>query len=84
MTEDSLPPFDLPAGRRKKVLALRNAVPRRMPLAWAEFAPLRNSLFEIGARVGERAAPIRIHFASASPDAAHFRLLAGRVAASGP
>ena len=66
------------------MLALRDAVPRRMPLAWAEFATLRQSLLKIGARVVEKAARIRIHFASACPDAALFRLLAGRLAASGP
>ncbi len=66
------------------VLALRDAVPRRMPLARAEFATLRKSLLKIGARVVERAARIRIHFASACPDAALFRMLAGRLAASGP
>ena len=74
------------------MLALRDAVPRRMPLAWAEFATLRKNLLKIGARVVERACPelaegaarIRIHFASACPDAALFRLLAGRLAASGP
>ena len=66
------------------MLALRDAVPRRMPLAWAEFATLRARLLKIGARVVERAARIRIHFASACPDAALFRLLAGRLAASGP
>jgi hypothetical protein len=66
------------------MLALRDAVPRRMPLAWAEFATLRKSLLKIGARVVEKAARIRIHFASACPDATRFRLLAGRLAASGP
>ena len=66
------------------MLALRDAVPRRMPLAWAEFATLRKSLLKIGARVVEKAARIRIHFASACPDAALFRLLAGRLAAAGP
>ena len=66
------------------MLALRDAVPRRMPLAWAEFATLRARLLKIGARVVERAARIRIQFASACPDAALFRLLAGRLAASGP
>ena len=59
------------------MLALRDAVPRRMPLAWAEFATLRARLLKIGARVVEKAARIRIHFASACPDAALFRLLAG-------
>ena len=70
----------------------RDAVPRRMPLAWAEFATLRKNLLKVGARVVERACPelaegaarIRIHFASACPDAALFRLLAGRLVASGP
>ena len=66
------------------MLALRDAVPRRMTLAWAEFATLRARLLKIGARVVEKAARIRIHFASAFPDAALFRLLAGRLAASGP
>ena len=64
--------------------ALRDAVPRRMALAWAEFATLRQRLLKIGARVVEKAARIRIHFASACPDATRFRLLAGRLAASGP
>ena len=66
------------------MLALRDAVPRRMPLAWSEFATLRQRLLKIGARVVEKAARIRIHFASACPDAALFRLLAGRLAAAGP
>ena len=66
------------------LLALRDAVPRRMPLAWSEFATIRRSLLKIGARVVEKAARIRIHFASACPDAALFRMLAGRLAASGP
>ena len=66
------------------MLALRDAVPRRMTLAWAEFATLRKNLVKIGARVVEKAARIRIHFASACPDAALFRLLAGRLAAASP
>ena len=65
------------------MLALRDAVPRRMPLAWTEFGTLRKSLLKIGARVVERAARILIHFASACPDAALFGLLAGRLAAAG-
>jgi len=66
------------------MLALRDAVPRRSPLAWSEFATLRQRLLKIGARVVEKAARIRIHFASACPNAALFRLLAGRFATSGP
>ena len=66
------------------MLALRDAVPRRMDLAGSEFATLRQKLLKIGARVIEKAARIRIHFASACPDAALFRMLAGRLDVSGP
>ena len=66
------------------MLALRDAIPRAAPLARAEFATLRLRLLKIGARVVEKAARIRIHFTSACPDAALFRLLAGRLAAAGP
>jgi len=66
------------------MLAMRDAVPAASPLAKAEFATLRNRLIKIGARVVETAARIRIHFASACPDARLFRLLAGRLAAAGP
>ena len=54
------------------------------PLARAEFAALRLRLLKIGARVVEKATRVRIHFTSACPDAALFRLLAGRLAAAGP
>ena len=64
--------------------ALRDAVPRRMPLHWTEFATLGQKLLKIGARVVEKAARVRIHLASACPDAALFRRLAGRFATSGP
>ena len=66
------------------MLALRDAIPQSAPLARAEFATLRLRLLKIGARVVEKAARIRIHFASACPDATLFRLLAGRLAAAGP
>ena len=66
------------------VTALRDAVPRRMPLAWSEFATIRRSLLKIGARVVEKAARVRIHFASACPNGALFRMLAGRLATAGP
>ena len=65
-------------------LALRDAVPRGMSLSEAEFATIRKSLLKIGARVVEKAARIRIHFALACPNAAVFRLLAGHLAALGP
>ena len=60
------------------MLALRDAIPRTAPLARAEFATLRLRLIKIGARVIEKASRVRIHFTSACPDAALFRLLAGR------
>ena len=66
------------------MLALCHAVPRRMPLAWCEFVTLRQKLLKIGARVVEKAARVRIHFAPAFPDVALFPMLAGRIATSGP
>ena len=66
------------------MLTLRDAIPRAAPLARAEFATLRVRLLKIGARVIEKATRVRIHFTSACPDAALFRLLAGRLAAAGP
>ncbi len=66
------------------MLSLRDAVPAASPLAKAEFATLRLRLIKIGVRVVEKATRIRLHFASACPDAALFRLLAGRFATAGP
>ena len=66
------------------MIALRDAIPRATPFARAECATLRLRLPKIGARVVERAARVRIHFAPACWDAAYFRLLAGHLAAAGP
>ncbi len=66
------------------MLSLRDAVPAASPLAKAEFNTLRLRLLKIGARVVEKAARIRIHFASACSDAALLRMLAGRLATAGP
>ena len=66
------------------MLALRDAIPRATPFARAECATPRLRLLKIAARVVERADRVRIHFAFACPDAAFFRLLAGRLAAAGP
>jgi len=66
------------------MLALRNAIPATHALAKAEFATLRIKLLKIGARIIETASRIRIHLASACPDADLFRLLAGRLSAAGP
>ena len=64
--------------------AVRKAVPKRSPLYRCEFATLRLHLIKIAARVMEGAARIRISLPSACPNAALFRLLAGRFAAAGP
>ena len=66
------------------MLALRNAIPATNALAKAEFATLRIRLLKIGARITETASRIRVHLASACPDAKLFRLLAGRLASAGP
>jgi hypothetical protein len=66
------------------MLGLREAIPAASPLAKAEFATLRLRLLKLGVRVVEKATRIRIHFASACPDAALFRLLTGRLATAGP
>ena len=42
-------------------------MPRRVPLAYSEFATLRQSLLKIGARVVEKAARIRIHLGIGLP-----------------
>ncbi|MFA6022351.1 MAG: transposase, partial [Rhodospirillales bacterium] len=66
------------------MLTLRDAVPAASRLATAEFATLRLRLLKVGARIVEKAARIRVHLASACPDAALFRLMAGHLAAAGP
>lgn len=66
------------------MLALRNAIPATHALAKAEFETLRLRLLKIGARIVETASRIRVHLASACPDAKLFRLLAGRLASAGP
>ena len=63
---------------------LRAAAPKRSGWKTAEFATLRLRLIKIAARVVEGATRIRIWLPTACPDAAIFRLLAGRFAAAGP
>jgi hypothetical protein len=63
---------------------LRAAAPKRSYWKTAEFATLRLRLIKIAARVVEGAARIRVWLPTACPDAAIFRLLAGRFAATGP
>ena len=66
------------------MLALRNAIPATHELARAEFDTLRIKLLKIGARIIETTSRIRVHLASACPNASLFRLIAGRLAAAGP
>jgi hypothetical protein len=63
---------------------LRAAAPRRSSWARAEFNTLRLGLIKLAARVVEGAARIRVWLPTACPQAALFRLLAGRFAAAGP
>ena len=63
---------------------LRDAIPAVSPLSKVEFVTiLRLRLLKLGARVVEKVGGIRIHFASACPDAALFRMLAARPAPGG-
>ncbi len=66
------------------MLNMRNAIAKRSPLSFAEFATLRLRLIKIAARVIEGAARIRIFLPTACPDRAVFRKLAGRLCAAGP
>ena len=63
---------------------LRAAAPKHSSWRTAEFTTLRLRLIKIAARVIEGAARIRLCLPTACPDAAIFRLLAGRFAAAGP
>ena len=63
---------------------LRAAAPKRSSWRTAEFTTLRLRLIKVAARVVEGAARIRLWLPTACPDAAIFRLLAGRFAAAGP
>ena len=63
---------------------LRAAAPKRSSWRRAEFTTLRLRLIKIAARIVENAARIRLWLPSACPEAAIFRMLAGRFAAAGP
>jgi Transposase DDE domain group 1 len=63
---------------------LRAAAPKRSCWKTAEFATVRLRLIKLAARVVEGTARIRIWLPTACPDAAIFRLLAGRFATAGP
>ena len=63
---------------------LRAAAPKRSAWARVEFNTLRLRLIKLAARVVEGSARIRVWLPTVCPDAAMFRLLAGRFAAAGP
>ena len=67
----------LPDARTTQLGAAPGAAP------YSEFETIRQSLLKIGARVIEKAARIRIHWASACLNAALFRMLARRLVTSG-
>jgi hypothetical protein len=58
------------------MLTVRDAIPRPLSLAAAEFATLRARLLKIAARVTETASRVRIAFAAACPEAKLFRYIA--------
>jgi hypothetical protein len=66
------------------LVTLRGAAPKRSAWKTAEFVTLRLRLIKIAVRVVEGAARIRVRLPTACPDAAIFRLLAGRFCAVGP
>src|SRR5258707_11338242 len=65
------------------MLAVRDAIPRKEPLAKAEFATIRERLIKIGARVIEHLARIRIQLPTSCPEGRLFRAVALRLAPSG-
>jgi Transposase DDE domain group 1 len=66
------------------MLAMRDAIPKRSPLASGEFTTLRLRLIKIAARVVEGAARIRVFLPTACPERDVFRALAGRFCAADP
>lgn len=66
------------------MLALRNTIPATHELAKVEFDTLRIKLLRIGARIIETTSRIRVHLASACPNASLFRLIARRLATAVP
>jgi hypothetical protein len=64
------------------MLAVRDAIAEKEPLAKAEFATIRERLFKIGARVIEHVARIRIQLPTSCPEGRLFRAVALRLAPS--
>jgi Transposase DDE domain group 1 len=66
------------------MLTVRDAIPKPLPLAVAEFATLRARLLKIAARITETASRVRIAFAAACPEAGLFRSIAHSLQRAGP
>jgi DDE family transposase len=66
------------------MLALRDAIPKPLPLATAEFVTLRARLLKIAARISETATRVRIAFAAACPEAILVRAIARCLQPTGP
>ena len=66
------------------MLTVRDAIPKPLPLALAEFATLRARLLKIAARIAETASRVRIAFAAACPEADLFRSIAHSLQPAGP
>ena len=66
------------------MLSVREACPAGHKLATAEFATLRVRLLKVAARITETATRVRIALASACPDAALFRTIAGNLRPAAP
>jgi len=66
------------------MLTVRDAIPKPLQLALAEFATLRARLLKIAARVTETASRVRIAFAAACPEAGLFRSIAHSLQRAGP
>ena len=66
------------------MLTVRDAIPKQQTLATAEFTTLRTHLLKIAARITETATRVRVAFATAFPEAALFRGIAGSLQPAGP
>jgi hypothetical protein len=66
------------------MLTVRDAIPKPLPLALAEFATLRARLLKIATRVTETASRVRIAFAAACPEAELFRYIAHSLQPAAP
>jgi hypothetical protein len=66
------------------MLTVRDAIPKRHPLAGVEFTTLRLRLLKIAARISEATTRVRVAFTAACPHAALFRAIALGLQPAGP